>query len=122
MSADMAAMKSVTSLFSRALAWVRLGRGMSQEDFAPESGRTYISALERGLKQPTIGKVDALAASLEVHPLTLLALAYCSSPDASQIEKLFFVVNSDLQRLDLGKSKVKRGRSIAALDSKATSK
>jgi hypothetical protein len=31
---------------------------------------------ERGLKGPTLSKVDALAGALKVHPLTLLTLAY----------------------------------------------
>lgn len=49
---------------------------MSQEEFDTISSRTYISALERGLKQPTISKVDALASVLGLHPLTLFALSY----------------------------------------------
>ena len=40
------------------------------------SSRTYISALERGLKQPTLRKVDQLATVLGLHPLTLLTLSY----------------------------------------------
>lgn len=40
------------------------------------SSRTYISSLERGLKVPTVNKVDSLASVLGIHPLTLLALSY----------------------------------------------
>lgn len=40
------------------------------------SERTYVSSLERGLKSPTLEKVADLAAALDVHPLTLLALTY----------------------------------------------
>lgn len=40
------------------------------------SSRTYMSTLERGLKSPTIEKVDAISAAMDVHPLTLLAAAY----------------------------------------------
>lgn len=63
--------------FSNALRAVRKARGYTQEDFDEVSSRVYISALERGIKQPTLPKVDALAAHLGVHPLTLLTLAYC---------------------------------------------
>jgi transcriptional regulator with XRE-family HTH domain len=61
---------------------VRKARGLTQEDFDEVSSRVYISALERGIKQPTLPKVDALAAHLGVHPLTLLVLAYCRKANA----------------------------------------
>lgn len=66
--------------FSHALRLVRKAKGLTQEDFDDISSRVYVSALERGIKQPTLPKVDALAAHLGVHPLTLLALAYCRKP------------------------------------------
>lgn len=62
--------------FSEALKATRIARGLSQEAFTLVSSRTYVSSLERGLKVPTLLKVDALAEVLEVHPLTLLTLAY----------------------------------------------
>ena len=72
-------MKPPRSSFARALRLARNARGMSQEVFDEVSSRTYISALERGLKSPTLPKVDALAGVLALHPLTLLALSYGSS-------------------------------------------
>ena len=71
------------SNFSNALRFVRKAQGLTQEDFDDVSSRVYISALERGIKQPTLPKVDALAAHLGVHPLTLLVLAYCREPRAA---------------------------------------
>ncbi|TCT09682.1 transcriptional regulator with XRE-family HTH domain [Paralcaligenes ureilyticus] len=62
--------------FGLALRQVRTQKELTQEDFSNVSSRTYLSTLERGLKSPTIDKVDALADVLDVHPLTLLALAY----------------------------------------------
>ncbi|MDP2451816.1 helix-turn-helix domain-containing protein [Polaromonas sp.] len=62
--------------FSKALRQTRAARGLPQEAFSLVSSRTYVSSLERGLKSPTLLKVDALAEVLEVHPLTLLTLAY----------------------------------------------
>ncbi len=50
--------------------------GFTQEDFGVISSRTYVSTLERGLKSPTIVKVDELAKVINIHPLTLLALCY----------------------------------------------
>ena len=62
--------------FSKALRKARTARGLSQEAFSVVSSRTYVNSLERGMKSPTLLKIDALAEVLEVHPLTLLTLAY----------------------------------------------
>lgn len=62
--------------FAAALRLARRRRGLSQEALGEVSGRTYISALERGLKSPTLQKVDALATAIDIHPVTLVALAY----------------------------------------------
>lgn len=73
-------MKPSRATFAKALRRTRHARGLAQEVFDDVSSRTYISALERGLKHPTLPKVDALAKVLDVHPLTLLALSYSSTP------------------------------------------
>lgn len=62
--------------FGAGLQRARKSRGLTQEDFSVVSSRTYLSSLERGLKSPTISKVEELASVLEVHPLSLLMLAY----------------------------------------------
>lgn len=69
-------MKQHRSSFSQGLRRARNALGVAQEQFDQVSSRTYISALERGLKQPTVGKVDDLAEVLGLHPLTLLALSF----------------------------------------------
>ena len=56
------------------------------------SGRTYVSALERGTKQPTIGKVADLAGALDVHPLSLLALTFLDNPSCDDVEPLLLRV------------------------------
>lgn len=66
----------IRQAFARALKKARKARGRTQEDFAIVSSRTYVSALERGLKSPTLEKIQALAETMGVHSLTLLALAY----------------------------------------------
>ena len=40
--------------------------------------------LERGLKVPTLKKVDSLATVLRVHPLTLLTLSYLDARTATE--------------------------------------
>lgn len=62
--------------FGRALQTARKARQLTQEDFGDVSSRTYVSSLERGLKSPTLEKIHVLADRIEVHPLTLLAIAY----------------------------------------------
>jgi transcriptional regulator with XRE-family HTH domain len=81
-------MKPPTSSFANALRTARKARGVPQEQFDTISSRTYISALERGLKQPTISKVDALASVLGLHPLTLLALSYAKPGDEKRLLEL----------------------------------
>ncbi len=59
-----------------ALRTVRKARGLSQEAFSDVSSRTYLSTLERDLKSPTLKKLGELCEVMEIHPLTLLTLAY----------------------------------------------
>lgn len=59
-----------------ALKALRAARGLSQEAFSDVSSRTYMSTLERGLKSPTLNKLAELCEVMDVHPLTLLTLAY----------------------------------------------
>lgn len=86
--------------FATGLRGVRHARGMSQEDFGLVSSRTYVSSLERGLKSPTLNKVDDLAEVLGVHPLTLLILSYTdghgSAPSASLLETVLAEVTAVL--------------------------
>jgi transcriptional regulator with XRE-family HTH domain len=56
-----------------------------------------MSSLERGLKNPTLSKVDELCEVLQVHPLTLLALAY--GRDANAADKLLARVQRELAGL-----------------------
>lgn len=64
---------------AKALKTVRTARGLTQEDFSTVSSRTYMSTLERGLKSPTLDKMNDLAEVMETHPLTIMALTYMAS-------------------------------------------
>ena len=85
--------------FAKALKALRQASGLSQEAFSLASSRTYISSLERGLKTPTLNKIDELAEVLDVHPLTLLMLAYMSDPSSGSPEELFSAVVTDISRI-----------------------
>lgn len=82
--------------FGAAFRAVRLAQGLTQEDFAHHSGRTYVSELERGIKQPTLQKIDDLVVPLEVHPLTPIVLAYLKHWDMLSCDALLGQVRGEL--------------------------
>lgn len=61
---------------ARSLQLIRKAKGFAQDHLSEVSGRTYLSEIERGIKNPTIEKIDALARAMDVHPLTVLVIAY----------------------------------------------
>jgi len=89
--------------FPAALKMVRKARGLSQEAFSDVSSRTYMSSLERGLKSPTLSKVAELCEVMDVHPLTLLTLAY--GGDSKGGDKLIERVRRELAALQAEKDK-----------------
>jgi transcriptional regulator with XRE-family HTH domain len=89
---------SLQSRFGAALQLARKNKGLTQEDFSIASSRTYISTLERGLKSPTLEKIDEIATVLGIHPLTLIALAYTDESGVS-IKDLCKTVESEVRSL-----------------------
>ena len=81
---------------SEALKTIRKARGLSQEAFSDISSRTYMSSLERDLKSPTLNKLCELCDVMEVHPLTLLTLAYAGK-DLGQADQLLAQVRQELE-------------------------
>lgn len=104
--------------FARALRQVRKVKGLTQEDFSSLSSRTYVSALERGMKSPTLTKVNELAAILSIHPLTLLVLSYVQHGEPAAISELLREVESESRAIALN-SEYKRGPERAAAVPKA---
>jgi len=53
-------------LVARNLRRLRVGKEISQENLAVDAGvdRTYVSRLERGLENPTVGVLERLAKAL----------------------------------------------------------
>lgn len=52
---------------------IREAKNWSQDTLSDKSGlhRTYISGIERGVRNPTVGIIELLANALEVHISTL---------------------------------------------------
>lgn len=71
-----------------ALKEARESKGLTQEDFVGVSGRSYLSEIERGLKSPTLEKLDQLATRIGIHPLELLISCYAIQTSVSQQEIL----------------------------------
>ena len=86
---------ATTNSLAAALKTARKARGLSQEAFSDVSSRTYLSTLERGLKSPTLSKLSALCEVMEIHPLTLLTLAYAGDKE-SNIARLQAQIQSEI--------------------------
>ena len=85
--------------FAEALRRARKAKRLTQEDFSSLSSRTYVSILERGIKSPTLNKINELAEVLGVHPLTLLALAYSTPKGQATPERLLNQVGRELKAI-----------------------
>ncbi len=82
--------------FAGSLREIRLSQGMAQEDFHDISGRTYVGALERAEKSPTLDKITQLASVLDIHPLTLLTLTYIRAESHKDERALHAIVKREL--------------------------
>ena len=82
---------------AKALKTVRKARGLSQEAFSDVSSRTYLSSLGRDLKSPTLNKLAELCEVMEIHPVTLVALAY--GGDAKGVDLLVERVRREIAEL-----------------------
>lgn len=74
---------SIRKQLGLAIKMVRTEKNLTQEDFSDISSRTYLSTLERGLKNPTVDKLGEISEVLGVHPLTLLVLSYGAAEGVS---------------------------------------
>jgi transcriptional regulator with XRE-family HTH domain len=62
-------------LVARNLRRLWVAKGLSQEALAVDAGidRTYVSRLERGMENPTVGVLERLTQALDLTPATSLA-------------------------------------------------
>lgn len=63
------------------------------------SSRTYLSELERGLKNPTLDKIEQLSMTMGVHPLTLLVECFLIRDDLT-VEEIFARIIQELESLE----------------------
>ena len=70
----------------RALRWHRLAKGLSQEEFADLCGldRTYVSGIERGLRNPTVVVLERMAAVLGIPSTAFLEIGTDGSPEPTR--------------------------------------
>jgi transcriptional regulator with XRE-family HTH domain len=87
--------------FATSLKLARKAKNLTQEDFSTVSSRTYLSTLERGLKSPTLDKIQELADTLEIHPLTLLVLTYTQLEENPQVSALMKKISLEIEGLGL---------------------
>ena len=89
---------AATFSLSKALKKVRKVRGLTQESFSDVSSRTYLSSLERDLKKPTIGKLAELCDVMNVHPLTLITIAFAGE-DPEEVKRLLKTVDAEINAI-----------------------
>ena len=82
-----------------AIRTVRKNKGLTQEDFGVVSSRTYLSSLERGLKSPTVDKLEEIAGVLDVHPASILLLAYAVQAKSLDREGLIDAIAAETKNL-----------------------
>lgn len=95
---------SLNEALGAALARLRMSKSMTQEDFSGVSSRTYVSSLERGLKSPTLDKIEQIAGHLGVHPLTLLTLSFVIHEGRRRPDPITSRVVAELESIELPKS------------------
>lgn len=89
----------IKQAFAKALKKARKAKQLTQEDFSNVSSRTYVSTLERGLKNPTLDKIEDLAGAMDLHPMTLITLAYMMKGNYSDCSELLESVTKELNQL-----------------------
>ncbi|TFW70758.1 transcriptional regulator [Methylotenera oryzisoli] len=89
----------IKDAFAIALKQARTANKLTQEDFSNISSRTYVSSLERGLKNPTLDKIEDLASVIGLHPLSLITLAYMIGRNDLDTTELFKVVSEELAQM-----------------------
>ncbi|MEQ9942790.1 helix-turn-helix transcriptional regulator [Pectobacterium aroidearum] len=65
--------KNITVRFGQRVKTLRLQAGLSQEAFADKCGldRTYISGIERGVRNPTLEVIEVIADGLGINLKTI---------------------------------------------------
>lgn len=91
-------MMELKEAFGISLKGMRLRQRLTQEDFGDVSSRTYISMLERGLKNATIEKVAELAERLEIHPISLMVETFMILHPEVDLDSLIERIRNEVAR------------------------
>jgi transcriptional regulator with XRE-family HTH domain len=102
------------SLFGVVIRKIRLERGLTQEILASHSGleRTFISMLERGIKQPSLKTISSLAKAVGLKNYELLHLVeqeihrasseFNPNPDAEEDQRRLDALESEREKSRIG--------------------
>ena len=85
--------------FGKAFRLIRKYKKLTLLGFANVSGRTYIGAIEKGVKSPTLEKIDELGKFLDIHPITMLYLTYINDIESKSFETLSKRVKSEFTEI-----------------------
>jgi transcriptional regulator with XRE-family HTH domain len=71
-----------------------MSKDLSQESIG--ASQSYVSDVERGLKTPSIEKLDEFASTIGIHPVTILAKSYLVKDRSLSAEDLMALVRKEL--------------------------
>jgi len=78
---------------------LRAARGLVQEDMLLATSRRHISRIEQGHQVPSVRTLEVLAEQMQIHPLTLIAVAYCPELNATSVSQLLKTLKTDFKDL-----------------------
>lgn len=81
--------------FGQAVRQVRKEKGIQQEELGPS--QSYISDVERGLKSPSLVKIEEISAALGIDVVTLIARAALLQHQGLSAENLIARLQQELK-------------------------
>ena len=72
---------------------------MVQEDMLLATSRRHISRIEQGHQVPSVRTLEVLAEQMQIHPLTLIAVAYSPELNATSVSQLLKTLKTDFKDL-----------------------
>lgn len=85
--------------FGLAFKEARIAKKLTQEDFGVVSSRTYISTIERGLKSVTLDKLNEISTVLNIHPMTLIGMAFLKLNKNISVTDLSQQISSEMTEI-----------------------
>ena len=86
----------INQAFGTALKQARKAKNLTQEDFAEISSRSYMSDMERGKNSVTLTKLVSLADRIDLHPITILTMAYLKKDKKMSLDKLEKLIKDEV--------------------------